>query len=373
MLEQYDVPTTLTSAPTTTSTDDDTDDQPPQTPTTPRVDYKKPLERVIEEDSDLDYRRIVDATLGTAGLHEFIPATRLKGMEDWVLESDHYKYYSTTADFPLRIELETQLRFPAHLHVYTYEPGNIASFPRARRSCTNVSSHYNLNGSSVLPVLALDVQPGDRVLDVCASPGGKSLLMLQTLHPERLVCNDVQESRLARVEKTLSEFVFDFESKWKATGRCRFTQHDARVLDEYGAYDRVLVDVPCTTDRKSVMGSENNIFKSTRVKERLQLPELQAAILANALRLVRPGGSVVYATCSLSPVQNDGVVHMALSQAFREHGITATIRNLSLVMQPLAGIFRFEPARNLKYGQLVLPFMSANFGPMYFSKITRDV
>lgn len=365
LLDQYDVPSTLTDAPTPTSTDND--DQPP------RVDYKKPLERVISEDSDLDYRRIVDSTLGTAGLHEFIPATRLKGMEDWVLESDHYKYYSTSADFPLRIELEPELRFPEHLHVYTYEHGNISAFPRARRSCTNVSSHYNLNGSSVLPVLALDVQPGDNVLDMCASPGGKSLLMLQTLHPQQLVCNDVQESRLARVEKTLSEFVFDFADKWKAPGRCRFSQQDARVLDEYGAYDRVLVDVPCTTDRKSVMGSENNIFKSMRVKERLQLPELQAAILTNALRLARPGGSVVYATCSLSPVQNDGVVHMALSQAFREHGITAAVRNLSAAMQPLAGIFRFEPARNLKYGQLVLPFMPANFGPMYFSKITRDV
>lgn len=156
--------------------------------------------------------------------------------------------------------------------------------------------------------------------------GGKSLLLLQTLRPEQLVCNDVQESRLARVEKTLGEFVFDLADRWVARGRCRFQQEDARVLDEFGEFDRVLVDVPCTTDRKAVMGSENNIFKSTRVRERLQLPELQAAILANCMRLVRPGGTVVYATCSLSPVQNDGVVHMALTQAFREHGVTATIR-----------------------------------------------
>lgn len=328
LLEQYDQTTTQLSGQSSapTADDDDVDDHPKTVASQPRVDYKKPLERVIEEDSDLDYRRMVDTTLGTAGLHEFIPATRLKGMEDWVLESDHYKYYSTTEDFPLRIELETQLDFPAHLQVYTFEKGNISNFHKARRSCTNVSSHYILNGSSVLPALALNVQPGDRVLDACASPGGKSLLMLQTLHPERLVCNDVQESRLNRVEKTLSEFVFDFESKWKATGRCQFTQQDARVIDAYGEYDRVLVDVPCTTDRKAVMGSENNIFKSTRVKERLQLPELQAAILTNCLRLVRPGGSLVYATCSLSPVQNDGVVHMALSTAFREHGLTATVK-----------------------------------------------
>lgn len=47
-------------------------------------------------------------------------------------------------------------------------------------------------------------------------------------------------------------------------------------------------------------------------------------------------------------------------------------RNLSHVMQPFQSVFRFEPQRNLKYGQLVVPFLPSNFGPMYFSKITRD-
>lgn len=291
----------------------------------PKVDYKKSLEQVIREDADIDDRRLVDATLGTAGLHEFIPATKLKGMEDWVLESDHYKYYSTTTDFPLSIEMETTLNFPENLHIYTYEKGNISDFMKARRSCTNVSSHYILNGASVLPPLALGIQPGDRVLDACSSPGGKSLLMLQTLYPEVLVCNDIQHSRLNRVEKTLSEFIFDFEEKWKGR-RCLFTQQDARVIQDYGTYDRILVDVPCTTDRRAVMASENNIFKPTRVKERLQLPETQAAILTNCLQLLKPGGSLVYATCSLSPVQNDGVVHMALSNVFRDYSITATIK-----------------------------------------------
>lgn len=62
------------------------------------------------------------------------------------------------------------------------------------------------------------------------------------------------------------------------------------------------------------------------MKERLRLPELQSAILENSLRLLKPGGSLVYSTCSLSPVQNDGVVHMALSNVFKEHGITTTIK-----------------------------------------------
>lgn len=89
---------------------------------------------------------------------------------------------------------------------------------------------------------------------------------------------------------------------------------------------QILVDVPCTTDRHSVNQDDNNIFKPTRIKERLKMPEAQAAILTHCLELLKPGGSLIYSTCSLSPVQNDGVVHMALSKAFSDLHITATIK-----------------------------------------------
>lgn len=78
------------------------------------------------------------------------------------------------------------------------------------------------------------------------------------------------------------------------------------------------MDVPCTTDRRSVTVEDNNIFKPSRITERLKLPELQCALLVRALKLVEVGGVVVYSTCSLSPIQNDGVVHMALKQIWEE-------------------------------------------------------
>lgn len=76
--------------------------------------------------------------------------------------------------------------------------------------------------------------------------------------------------------------------------------------------------MPCTTDRHSVTEDDNNIFRSDRIKERLRLPELQSEILYNALKLVKAGGIVVYSTCTLSPIQNDGVVHMALKQLWED-------------------------------------------------------
>uniref|UniRef100_A0A8D8FCP3 NOL1/NOP2/Sun domain family member 4 n=1 Tax=Culex pipiens TaxID=7175 RepID=A0A8D8FCP3_CULPI len=335
------------------------------------VDFKKSLSKTLQDDKEMDFQRMIDPDFGTSALHEFIPATKLKGMEDYVPESDHYKYYSNSADFPVTIEMESSFEIPQNLDIYTYERGNCSDFKPPRNCSTGVLSHFLLDGASILPALTLDVQPGDRVLDACAAPGGKSLLLLQTLRPGTLVCNDVQESRVNRIRKLMGSYLYDFSENWKQK-RCFITHGDARNLTEYDMYDRILVDVPCTTDRHSVMENDNNIFKSSRVKERLRLPELQAGLLANCLKLLRPGGSLVYSTCSLSPVQNDGVVHMALSNVFNDTGMTVTVRDLSQVMQPFSDMYKFAYPNTLKYGQLVLPFLPVNFGPMYFCKLVRN-
>ncbi|KAH8297987.1 hypothetical protein KR018_003956 [Drosophila ironensis] len=333
--------------------------------------FEQSLTRALEEDVRLDENRLVDPQFGTGGLYEFMPAHSIKGMEDWVAESEHYKYYQTSADFPLKIEPERSFQYPEHLSLYTYEMGNCSDFRGPKKCLTGVLSHFMMDGASALPPLFLQVQPGERVLDACASPGGKSLLMLQTLHVDQLVCNDVQESRLNKLRKVMQEYLFDYKERW-AGKRLILSQSDARNLSDYEGYDKILVDVPCTTDRHALNEQDNNIFKPTRIKERLRIPELQAGILANCLRLLRPGGSLVYSTCSLSPIQNDGVVHMALQRVFADHNITATIKDLSQQTALFGDVFKFEHPKGLKYGQMVVPYLPANFGPMYFSKITRN-
>ena len=57
-----------------------------------------------------------------------MPANKIKGMEDWIPESDHYKYYSTHTDFPLKFELETEFCYPDNLKLYTYEIRNGSEF-----------------------------------------------------------------------------------------------------------------------------------------------------------------------------------------------------------------------------------------------------
>lgn len=74
------------------------------------------------------------------------------------------------------------------------------------------------------------------------------------------------------------QYLYDLDEKWFSTGRLKVLQQDARFLSLQN-FNKILVDVPCTNDRLSVRENENNWFKSSRTKERIQLPEVQAQIL----------------------------------------------------------------------------------------------
>ncbi|KAJ8712156.1 hypothetical protein PYW07_004998 [Mythimna separata] len=334
--------------------------------------------RTLEDslaEAKIDQSRIIDPALGmtSESLYQFLPATKLKGMDEWVSESVHYSYLSKDKDFPLVIEAEGPLNYPEHLKVYTYEMDSEATtFPEPKRCQTGVFNYYPMDCGSVLAVLALGLHPGDRVLDLCSAPGGKALVALQTLLPDVIVCNDVSMSRLNRIQRSFRDYLIDFESSNKWRERVIFKRVDGRLYTDDQGFDKVLVDVPCTTDRHSMMDDENNIFRPDRIKERLRIPEMQSQLLVNALRLVKVGGTVVYSTCSLSPVQNDGVVHMALKQAFEAHSLVATIKDMSSTMSGLASTLVLGTGSAApKYGQLVTPSVGANFGPSYICKLIR--
>lgn len=98
--------------------------------------------------------------------------------------------------------------------------------------------YYLFDGGSILPVLALDIQLGDTVLDMCAAPGGKSLTILQTLMPRVLVANDLTQSRVKRLQKVVNQFVSDI---YKTENMLLITNLDARAIDEKDVYNKVFL------------------------------------------------------------------------------------------------------------------------------------
>ncbi|KAF7396121.1 hypothetical protein HZH66_006983 [Vespula vulgaris] len=336
------------------------------------ININKPsvhLKSIAEDSNDvnIDSNRIVLPSDGLTGLYEFVPVTKLKGMEDWVLESEHYEYYQKASDFKIPVEKEKILSFPKHLKLYTYEEFSEEKFPAPKKGSTGVLDYYLFDGGSILPVLALDIQLGDFVLDMCAAPGGKTLTILQTLMPNLVVANDLSQSRVYRIKKVLNQYIADIG---QLDDRLFVTEEDARKINDKDVYNKILVDVPCTTDRHVLHENDNNIFKPTRIKERLRMPEIQADILFNALKLVTVGGTVVYSTCSLSPIQNDGVIQMALKRMWEESNTVIVVKDMSEALDPLQTLFNFGNF-GLKHGHIVIPTVGYNWGPMYFCKMVK--
>ncbi|XP_063283254.1 5-methylcytosine rRNA methyltransferase NSUN4 [Pelobates fuscus] len=254
------------------------------------------------------------------------------------------------------------------LSCFTFSRGDISRFPSPRSDIFGHLEYYLMDAASLLPVLALNVPPDSDVLDMCAAPGGKMLALLLAGNCRHLTANDMSISRSGRLRRVLLSYI---PREFRTEDKVRITSWDGRNWgeNESSAYDRVLVDAPCTTDRHSLLEEDNNIFHRLRTKERQMLPMVQIELLVAALQAVKPGGEVVYSTCSLSQLQNEYVVQRAVELASSEHGIHTELQDLSCFREIFKNIFNFST--DCRIGELVLPHLTANFGPMYFCKLKR--
>jgi 16S rRNA (cytosine967-C5)-methyltransferase len=149
----------------------------------------------------------------------------------------------------------------------------------------------------------VQAQPGERVLDLCAAPGGKSVaLAVQMGDRGEVVACDADPDRLALVRENAD--------RMKLT--CIRT-HPARCDDElHGPFDAVLVDAPCTNTGVIARRPEARLGLTRRKLD--SLVKLQATLIRRAAAAVRPGGRLVYSTCSIEPEENQDVVAALLAE-----------------------------------------------------------
>ncbi len=148
--------------------------------------------------------------------------------------------------------------------------------------------------------------PGDRVLDACAAPGGKAAQFASALGGRGLlVAGDVRPRRVRLLRETLSAA--------RASGVMVVSHDAARGLPFGASFDLVVVDAPCSS--LGTIRRDPDVRWARREDDLALLAGRQVRMLAEASRVVRPGGRLVYATCSTEPEENDEVVEAFLAGA----------------------------------------------------------
>ncbi len=216
---------------------------------------------------------------------------------------------------------------------------------------------YYLDGASARSVTAVPLQAGDRVLDLCAAPGGKTLAVLSTAHTRatadrlELTANERSRTRRARLQRTLQEHL-----PAERAAAVRVTGHDARRwgLYEQEAYDHVIADVPCSAERHMLSAPAELARWSPARPKRLAIDGY--AILSAAITAARAGGTVLYLTCALLEDENDAVIAKALQRFGRR------VR----VAPPAIGI-----GTPTQHGIQVLPDVDNDQGPLYIARLVK--
>lgn len=211
---------------------------------------------------------------------------------------------------------------------------------------------YYLDEASIVAAQTLGVQPHDRVLDMCAAPGGKTLILATSLDGSGLlVANDRSASRRARLKRVIADHL-DEPRRAPIT----VTSHDATKwsLYEQDAYDKILLDAPCSSERH-VLGDPKALGQWSHARPK-RLATTQFAMLAAALEAARVGALILYSTCSINRGENEEVIEKLASR-----------RPGRFVEEPTI----IAEAEHRAWGQIILPDRAAGKGPLYLCLIRR--
>lgn len=165
--------------------------------------------------------------------------------------------------------------------------------------------------SAMTAVHLMDIRPSQRILDLCAAPGNKTAqISTQLGETGMVVANDISRARLGVLHGTIDRL---------GLTNVATTAYDARHFPiPRVLFDHVLADVPCTCEGTS--RKHPRILSRNNPDERQRLIRIQTEILLRAIQCTRPGGTIVYSTCTYAPEENEGVIQNLLDSTLGNLG-----------------------------------------------------
>ncbi len=224
----------------------------------------------------------------------------------------------------------------------------------------DVFQFYLMDPASVVVAENLPLQSGDRVLDMCAAPGGKSLILAEKLFSidaggAELVCNELSQPRRERLKYILQNYI---PREKRESVFIKGLDGQLYGKREPEAYDAILLDAPCTGERHLL--EDPGEYKKWTLKRSKNNAVRQFSLLSSAWHALKPGGYIMYSTCSISAAENDEVVEKLLGRRACES-------------VPVESVKAIEFVEKTQHGYSILPDskLLAGAGPMYFSLIRK--
>ncbi|MFA6936936.1 MAG: RsmB/NOP family class I SAM-dependent RNA methyltransferase [Treponema sp.] len=228
--------------------------------------------------------------------------------------------------------------------------------------------NYFLDPGSVLASQTLPLENAKNILDMCAAPGGKTLVIANNMEEDaHLDSNERSPQRKQRLDHVIENCLAE-----DVCQRIRTSCSDSATwcTRQSECYDAILLDAPCSSERHVLTDPKYlAMWTPNRIKS---LAMEQWALLSSGWRLLKPNGYLLYATCALSPKENDNVVERLFTkfkdaEALNEAQIKKlqTEENLSKKIE-----CSISPERT-KYGFHVLPDVCKGAGPLYYSLLHK--
>lgn len=196
--------------------------------------------------------------------------------------------------------------------------------PEQRRALTGHplvenGSLYIQNPSSLMPVLALNPQSGEEIMDMCAAPGGKTLALVAAMEQTgRIAAIEHVRGRFFKLKHMMQRYQADIVDCYNADARTLWRKVPER-------FDRILLDAPCSSESRIRIGDPDS-WKFWSPKKNKEMSRKQKGLIRSAFDCLKPGGVMVYCTCTYAPEENELVVQSLLDR----HGDQAVIEAVSL-------------------------------------------
>ena len=203
-----------------------------------------------------------------------------------------------------------QPKMPFEMDPVPWEPQGFYYDPEARPGLHvyhEAGVYYLQEASAMAPVALLDPQPGERVCDLCAAPGGKTTQIAGRMRGEGfLLCNEINPKRAKILSRNIERM---------AVANALVTnEHPATLAERFaGSFDKVLIDAPCSGE--GMFRKEEAAVTDWSVETVQMCARRQAEILHSGALLVRPGGRLVYSTCTFAPEEDE----LAVAAFLEEH------------------------------------------------------